>query len=107
MTRLAVFAAVGLTVSAATSTLAPATLAGQGYRSVTDERLLSPEPDNWLSYRGSYNGWGYGPLDQAAKEARNDDRDQVTLGRAPGHLTLTPAPPQHDTSVAHPSPRLL
>ncbi len=67
MTRLAVFAAVGFTVSAATSTLAPATLAGQGYRSVTDERLLSPEPENWLSYRGSYNGWGYGPLDQAAR----------------------------------------
>ena len=31
---------------------------------LTDERLVSPEPENWLSYRGTYNGWGYSPLDQ-------------------------------------------
>src|SRR5690348_7478293 len=34
------------------------------YSSVTDARLLSPEPQNWLHYRGNYNGWGYSPLDQ-------------------------------------------
>ena len=67
MTRRAALAAAGLTVLAATITLAPARLTGQGYRSVTDARLMSPEPENWLSYRGSYNGWGYGPLDQAAR----------------------------------------
>ena len=39
-------------------------MAGQSYRPVTDERLESPEPENWLSYRGTYNGWGYSPLDQ-------------------------------------------
>ena len=49
---------------AAVITLTPAPLAGQSYRPVTDERLVSPEPENWLSYRGTYNGWGYSPLNQ-------------------------------------------
>ncbi len=34
------------------------------YSPVTDERLLTPEPENWLMYRATYNGWGYSPLDQ-------------------------------------------
>ena len=32
------------------------------YASVTDQRLLSPEPENWLMYRRTYDGWGYSPL---------------------------------------------
>ena len=64
MNRFATLAAAGLTVFAAAITLAPPTVAGQSYRPVTDERLESPEPENWLSYRGTYNGWGYSPLDQ-------------------------------------------
>src|SRR5262249_59191327 len=45
----------------------PAVLAAQGpasYAPVTDARLLSPEPQNWLMYRGNYSGWGYSALDQ-------------------------------------------
>jgi alcohol dehydrogenase (cytochrome c) len=34
------------------------------YQPVTDERLLNPEPGNWLMYRRTYDGWGYSPLDQ-------------------------------------------
>jgi alcohol dehydrogenase (cytochrome c) len=34
------------------------------YRLVTDERLQNPEDQNWLSYRGTQDGWGYSPLDQ-------------------------------------------
>ena len=64
MTRLARIAAAGLSVLAAAITLVPTALAGQTYRPVTDERLVSPEPENWLSYRGTYDGWGYSPLDQ-------------------------------------------
>ena len=33
------------------------------YPSVTHERLLAPEAHNWLHYRGTYNSWGYSPLD--------------------------------------------
>ncbi len=34
------------------------------YTPVTDARLQNPEDQNWLSYRGTQNGWGYSPLDQ-------------------------------------------
>ncbi len=34
------------------------------YPPVTAQRLLQPEPENWLMYRGTYNSWGYSPLDQ-------------------------------------------
>ena len=34
------------------------------YTPVTDQRLEKPEPDNWLMYRGNYDGWGYSPLDK-------------------------------------------
>jgi alcohol dehydrogenase (cytochrome c) len=33
------------------------------YSPATDARLVSPEDRNWLSYRGTLNGWGYSPLD--------------------------------------------
>jgi len=36
----------------------------ESYTPVTQGRLTSPEPDNWLSYRGTLDGWGYSPLDQ-------------------------------------------
>ncbi len=38
------------------------------YSPVTDERLLSPEPENWLMYRGTYDSQGYSPLDQINTE---------------------------------------
>lgn len=34
------------------------------YRPVTQERMENPEPENWLSYRGNYAGWGYSELDE-------------------------------------------
>jgi alcohol dehydrogenase (cytochrome c) len=36
----------------------------RAYRPVTMERLKKPEPENWLMIRGTYDGWGYSPLDQ-------------------------------------------
>jgi alcohol dehydrogenase (cytochrome c) len=36
----------------------------RGYRPVTAERLKNPEPDNWLTLRRTYDGWGYSPLAQ-------------------------------------------
>jgi alcohol dehydrogenase (cytochrome c) len=32
------------------------------YEPVTEARLLKPEPENWLHYRGNFEGWGYSPL---------------------------------------------
>ena len=34
------------------------------YQPVTDERLLNPEPHNWLMYRATYDSHGYSALDQ-------------------------------------------
>lgn len=34
------------------------------YNPVTDARLQNPEPRNWLSTRGNYQGWGYSPLEK-------------------------------------------
>lgn len=34
------------------------------YLPVTDERLLAPEPDDWLMYRRTYDGLGFSPLSQ-------------------------------------------
>ena len=34
----------------------------ESYTPVTDARLLKPEPQNWLMYRGTYDGHGYSPL---------------------------------------------
>ena len=31
---------------------------------VTDDRLLHPEPESWLMYRRTYDGWGFSPLSQ-------------------------------------------
>ena len=54
------------------------TLAGQdaasqtAYSSVTDERLRNPAPEDWLMYRGTYDSWGYSPLDQITTDNVGD-----------------------------------
>jgi len=50
--------------------LLPVLVAAQaGYSPVTDQRLVKPEPENWLQIRGNYQGWAYSPLDKI--NARN------------------------------------
>src|SRR2546422_2513118 len=57
-TLLALAAVLGLV-------MLPATALAQGsYSPVTDQRLVKPEPENWLQIRGNYQGWGYSPLGQ-------------------------------------------
>jgi alcohol dehydrogenase (cytochrome c) len=36
----------------------------QNYQPVTAQRLLNPEPSNWLQIRGTWDGWAYSQLDQ-------------------------------------------
>ena len=31
---------------------------------VTDEMLLHPKPENWITFRNGYSLWGYSPLNQ-------------------------------------------
>ena len=35
--------------------------------SVTDAMLRDPDPNDWLIYRRTYDGWGYSPLDQITR----------------------------------------
>lgn len=63
---VALCAATALSLSA-NFALADAT-SPMKYSPVTDERLKNPEPENWLSWRGNYSGWGYSPLDQITPE---------------------------------------
>lgn len=42
------------------------------YAPVTDERLRNPEPENWLTWRGNYEGWGHSPLKQIDAENVKD-----------------------------------
>ena len=49
------------------STLAqsgPTAPAAPAWNPVTNERLVAPEPRNWLHFRRTYDGWGYSPLAQ-------------------------------------------
>ena len=61
-TRLtfAVIVLLGVSVSASSQDVQ--------YTPVTDERLRSPDADDWLMYRGTYDSWGYSPLDQITTE---------------------------------------
>ena len=47
----------------------------QDFVPVTDEMLLHPQPENWISFRNGYNLWGYSSLDQISA----DNVDQVRL----------------------------
>ncbi|MEQ8409464.1 MAG: PQQ-dependent dehydrogenase, methanol/ethanol family [Gammaproteobacteria bacterium] len=42
------------------------------YTTVTDARLNNPEPENWLSYRGNLEGWGYSSLDEINADNVNE-----------------------------------
>jgi alcohol dehydrogenase (cytochrome c) len=57
------------------------------YRPVTEERLVRPDPGDWLMYRRTYNGWGYSPLAQitAANVANLVPVWSFSTGLRPGH----------------------
>src|SRR6266702_217568 len=57
---------------------------------VTAAMLRSPKPEDWLLYRGNYQGWGYSPLEQINKG--NVKNLQLVWSRmmAPGLNEITP-----------------
>ncbi len=60
---------------AALAALALPTLAQaqvKDYSPVTQERLSSPEPQNWLMYRRTYDGHGFSPLNQVTADNVKD-----------------------------------
>ncbi len=61
------------------------------YAPVTDARLASPEPSNWLQYRGNYAGWGYSPLDKITD--KNVGKLRLAWSLATGQTEGHQAPP--------------
>ena len=57
-------AAVGMAGAQGPVSKAPVPDILTSYPPVTADRLKRPEPQNWLMIRGTYDGWGYSPLDQ-------------------------------------------
>ncbi len=57
-------ASVGALVAMVACPTVPAQESEGTYTPVTDERLRSPDPGDWLMYRRTYDSWGYSPLDQ-------------------------------------------
>lgn len=86
-------------VIAATALMATAVTSAWAfeYSPVTQERLSNPEPENWLQYRGNYQGWGYSPLEQITTANVKNLRPVWTLstGMLEGHQ----APPQVNNGV--------
>ena len=60
------------------------------FQAVTDAMMKAPKPEDWLMYRGNYQGWGYSPLDQITKA--NVKNLQLAWSRAmePGTNEITP-----------------
>jgi alcohol dehydrogenase (cytochrome c) len=62
----------------------------KGFVPVTDDMLLRPRPENWISFRNGYNLWGYSPLNQI--NAGNVDQLRLVWSRAmrPGPQEVEP-----------------
>ncbi|HEY0231175.1 MAG TPA: methanol/ethanol family PQQ-dependent dehydrogenase [Dokdonella sp.] len=67
------------------------------YSPVTEARLISPEPQNWLMYRGNYAGWGYSALDRINVDnvAKLTPAWEFSTGMSEGHQ----APPLVNNGV--------
>ena len=55
---------------------------------VTDERLLNPEPGDWMNYRRSYDATGYSPLDEVNRRNVDDLRVSWTYSMRDGSRWL-------------------
>jgi len=62
----------------------------QNFVPVTDAIMRAPKPEDWLMYRGNYQGWGYSPLDKINKA--NVKNLQLAWSRVmePGSNEITP-----------------
>jgi alcohol dehydrogenase (cytochrome c) len=81
----------GLAVCAVAVLPAAVYAALEDYTPVTDARLQSPEPANWLQYRGNYEGWGYSPLSKI--NDKNVGKLQLAWAVATGQKEGHQAPP--------------
>ena len=83
----AVLAAIGIAGAQGPNPPAPIPDILRSYPPVTADRLKRPEPQNWLMIRGTYDGWGYSPLDQLtpANVAKLEPVWMMATGMDRGH----------------------
>ena len=70
---------------------------------VTDAELRNPDPDDWLMWRRTLDGWGYSPLDQIHRG--NVDRLRLVWTRALGPGRQQGTPLVRDGVLFMPNPR--
>ena len=64
----------------------------KGYVPVTDDMLLRPTPENWISFRNGYNLWGYSSLNQINAANVHELRLVWSLAMQPGPQEIVRAP---------------
>ena len=69
----------------------------RSYQPVTAERLKKPEPGNWLMIRGTYDGWGYSPLDRSRR--RTSKRLRPVWGFSTGEARVHESAPVVNNGV--------
>jgi alcohol dehydrogenase (cytochrome c) len=67
------------------------------YRTVTRQRLLQPEDENWLMIRRTYDGWGYSPLDGITPS--NVSRLKLVWSQPTGEVGAHQSPPLVNNGV--------
>ncbi len=82
MTVVAGFVCAALSVSAQGQV--------QNFTPVTDAVLQDPDPEDWLSWRRTLDGWGYSPLDEIDESNVGDLRLAWSWGLEPGVSQTTP-----------------
>src|SRR5438309_4985345 len=57
---------------------------------VTDAMLRAPKPEDWLLFRGNYQGWGYSSLEQINKSNVKNLQLEWSRMMVPGLDEITP-----------------
>ena len=98
----AVFFVSTVLLAGALSIAAPASAQEDGFVPITDAMLHEPDPDDWINWRRTLDGWGYSPLDQITTE--NVHRLQLVWGWSIGPGLSQPTPLVHDGVMYIPNP---
>ena len=81
---------------------APASAQEDGFAPITDAMLHDPDPDDWINWRRTLDGWGYSPLGQITTD--NVHRLQLVWGWSIGPGLSQPTPLVHDGVMYIPNP---
>ena len=92
-----------LAVAIAVASVPPALAQENRIRPVTDAELANPDPDDWLMWRRTLDGWGYSPLDQIDRENVGELQMVWSRGLRPGRQQGTPL--VRDGLMFMPNPR--